>query len=1025
MDIVNCTASELRSGAYLTRRIGPVQHYGMRYSLLIIGFFIVFAARLWGQSLAQVTTETVPFRQSNELLAMEEFGGKLYGIDLGIFGETSQVYTLDLDSGERRYLPFSERIYFPEKIYYGRTSLAVAEDLLFARIGSPWQEYRLFHVGEREVTPLTPENVWVLTDPVAFDGAYYFLAASVRQRARYQHEVYLWKTDGTSGGTLAVTSLGTRITDYTAGYSENSYLIKGDESLFIAAADDTDIYTAWGVRLIEYRGEGEMTYVGTGDGSLSPDNLVVESRPPGNNGRRDNLSDIPIMYYDGYLYWLAVEDRAYSYAPVLYRVRAGEYEPEVVFSDWNWIGEDYRPVWGEFVQADDELILQLSDAGNHQVLVDLFGHPTGDANVIAGSTTQAAPLTAPMVVDGRVYFTAGHGGASSILALSLADFEVTSLGSIPNEWNGFSLAGGPVGYLLPNGAGLSVYRLQNGRVDSYPANYGYRGFVTEAGTLVYESTLSGYTEGFTYQLHVLTRESDGPQPLLREGDLLTRGVYSVVGFTADGDLSYWTYAEGGLQQLKIIEAGASTPTDLDLSALGGLSFSARHINGQVILRTTNYSTSTTQYYAILDGVAVPILDAASNAPLAVSIATDRSIEGEGITVLSNISSRPELSHYQIDGATYTRTVLATGLPAFESYNYWVDSDGKVAVNIYQYPDVDKLLIVDETNAALLVNRDQTSRYGGVVEMTEEGYWMALRDHLAAEYGLAFFAYGSQTGREIRFTGAPPPNVGDDFFTLGDQLLFASPNELTGRDWQIADASAGTVTSLPEANPGPGNGLVNGGVKIDGVVYYAGYEGDNTPPKLWRTDGTAAGTYRVADVDPSFAFLSGSNHYTITDTAFFFSAEGDRGHEVYALSLDGEEEVTLYADINDGAGDSRPQFLVATDDGLYVMARQGSTAADQVYLIRGRTVAIRDLAQLTELEVFPNPALDFLTVRVPEQENILSVEILDQMGRRVGTFGQANTHQLDVDVAGLPAGHYVLLTHLSDGRVGRNRITLVR
>jgi ELWxxDGT repeat protein len=91
--------------------------------------------------------------------------------------------------------------------------------------------------------------------------------------------------------------------------------------------------------------------------------------------------------------------------------------------------------------------------------------------------------------------------------------------------------------------------------------------------------------------------------------------------------------------------------------------------------------------------------------------------------------------------------------------------------------------------------------------------------------------------------------------------------------------------------------------LPSVAYFMGSDG-TYGWELWKTDGTAAGTMMVKDINPGAGdgFLS---PFTVLNSALYFSAtDGVTGYELW--KTDGTAAGTVMVkDINPGAGDSYP------------------------------------------------------------------------------------------------------------------------
>ena len=117
--------------------------------------------------------------------------------------------------------------------------------------------------------------------------------------------------------------------------------------------------------------------------------------------------------------------------------------------------------------------------------------------------------------------------------------------------------------------------------------------------------------------------------------------------------------------------------------------------------------------------------------------------------------------------------------------------------------------------------------------------------------------------------------------------------------------------------------------LDGFFYTAGalYFSSNDPvvgDEPWISDGTAAGTHLIADLNPQSAD-NGSNpdEFVAFAGALAFAADdGVHGRELWRS--DGTAGgTTLLADINPGAAGSNPSHLFVADGALYFFATDGS------------------------------------------------------------------------------------------------------
>jgi len=111
-------------------------------------------------------------------------------------------------------------------------------------------------------------------------------------------------------------------------------------------------------------------------------------------------------------------------------------------------------------------------------------------------------------------------------------------------------------------------------------------------------------------------------------------------------------------------------------------------------------------------------------------------------------------------------------------------------------------------------------------------------------------------------------------------------------------------------------------EMNGLLYFTA-QGGGKGRELWRSDGTANGTWRVKDIHPGSV---GSHPFFLTAVGqrLYFSADdGDHGRELW--TSDGTAAgTTMLKDINPGIGQSYPGWFTAFGSGVYFQADGGST-----------------------------------------------------------------------------------------------------
>lgn len=156
---------------------------------------------------------------------------------------------------------------------------------------------------------------------------------------------------------------------------------------------------------------------------------------------------------------------------------------------------------------------------------------------------------------------------------------------------------------------------------------------------------------------------------------------------------------------------------------------------------------------------------------------------------------------------------------------------------------------------------------------------------------------------------------------------------------LPNLSVGLVKDIfPGNHPtsgAPNGGLANAGaagsmVDFGGVLYFVGNGG--TGAELWRSDGTADGTYLVKEIDPSvnpdngFQFSGSPSLLTVVDGNLYFRATDGTtsGHGTELWRSDGTEAGTRrVSDINT-AGNSAQLHIVGLNGKVLFSATDGSS-----------------------------------------------------------------------------------------------------
>jgi ELWxxDGT repeat protein len=216
----------------------------------------------------------------------------------------------------------------------------------------------------------------------------------------------------------------------------------------------------------------------------------------------------------------------------------------------------------------------------------------------------------------------------------------------------------------------------------------------------------------------------------------------------------------------------------------------------------------------------------------------------------------------------------------------------------------------------------------------------------------FAADDGTTGHELRITDGSPqgtfmvkdilPRTNSSnplsFFNVGGTLLFTAEDGRGNRGLYRSDGSERKTELISPVAPV----RTNAGVATRKLFIHAGFDSQGGV-EPWRSDGTAKGTYRIADLSPGTAssfnttHLSGAHFAAVRDTAFFIASNPTYGRELWVT--DGTEAGTHVLDLTPGSGGSFPfnvnPKLTPAGNLLYFMAAT-TTGQNELWRTDGTT-----------------------------------------------------------------------------------------
>lgn len=192
---------------------------------------------------------------------------------------------------------------------------------------------------------------------------------------------------------------------------------------------------------------------------------------------------------------------------------------------------------------------------------------------------------------------------------------------------------------------------------------------------------------------------------------------------------------------------------------------------------------------------------------------------------------------------------------------------------------------------------------------------------------------------------PASSQPGNFFRFGSRVFFSASTPGSGMELWSTDGTAAGTAQVADINPGSAASLVHGFTVVNGKLLFNARDVRNGD-ELWTTDGTAAGTHLLADIRTGSASSAPGDRIVYGDTMIFAADDGVDGNELWIT--DGTPAGTrFFKDLAPGPLNSNPSGFVLFHGLIYFSAGSALWKSDGT---EAGTVQVTAAAYVSDLVV---------------------------------------------------------------------------
>jgi len=262
--------------------------------------------------------------------------------------------------------------------------------------------------------------------------------------------------------------------------------------------------------------------------------------------------------------------------------------------------------------------------------------------------------------------------------------------------------------------------------------------------------------------------------------------------------------------------------------------------------------------------------------------------------------------------------------------------------------------------------------------------------------------GTSTGTKlVKDIGVGYSSSPNDLISFKNVLYFTAFTNEYGREiWQSNGTAEGTI-QLSDINPSTLNGIVSANFCVLGDNLFFTANNGEAGIELWKTDGSQSGTILVKDINVGVQSSCPTEITSIGNLIYFQAYDNEHGLELW--KSDGTVDGTiLVSDILSGLQGSSPTNIISIGNYIYFIA-ETINSGRQIFKMTYNTIqSIVDMRNDVPLSIYPNPCMDYLYFKT--EISCSNIYIYDLDGQLILKPNIVNNQ---VNISGLNTGLYII------------------